>query len=185
MDHGASSCTLKSEPVRATVAAKEHPAVLSPDPLEQLKRENERFCQGRSIHQHQDTTTIHWLVSGQHPQVVVIRCSDFRVLPEIVFDQGSGDLFTIRTAGPVMSDVEEGSMEYAVEHLHSLLVVVPGHQGCGATGAMLGHVHDDQAEEHIAAIVQALMSESEEQEVLCEGERIYRSGQLWSTCCMV
>ncbi len=81
---GASSCTLKSEPVRATVAGKEHPAVLSPDPLEQLKRENERFCQGRSIHQHQDTTTIHRLVSGQHPQVVVIRCSDFRVLPEIV-----------------------------------------------------------------------------------------------------
>ncbi|MCD8079310.1 MAG: carbonic anhydrase [Bacteroides sp.] len=166
---GASSCTSKSEHASTTVAATEQNAALSSDPLEELKRGNERFCQGKSIHQHQDTTTIHQLVSGHHPQVVVISCSDSRVPPEIVFDQGLGDLFIIRTAGHVMSDVEEGSVEYAVEHLHSPLVVVLGHQGCGAIGAMLEHAHDDHVEGHIDAIVQALKSEPEEQEVLRGG----------------
>ena len=75
------------------------------------------------------------LASGQSPHVIVLACSDSRVAPEIVFDQSLGDLFVIRTAGNVADPVALGSMEYAVEHLHSTVLVVLGHQACGAVQA--------------------------------------------------
>ncbi len=167
--YGTSSCTSKSENASTTVAATEQTAnslTDESDPLTMLIAGNQRFCTGKSIHLHQDTAKVRELTAGQHPKVVVISCSDSRVPPEIIFDQGLGDLFTIRTAGHVMSDFEEGSIEYAVEHLHSPLVVVLGHQGCGAIHAMLEHCNDEHVPGHIASIVHALKNEPEEQEVL-------------------
>ncbi len=75
------------------------------------------------------------LVGGQHPQVIVLSCSDSRVSPELLFDKSLGDLFVIRTAGNVADPVDLGSIEYAVEHLHSKVLVVLGHQSCGAVTA--------------------------------------------------
>ena len=75
--------------------------------------------------------------SGQKPYVVVITCSDSRVVPEAIFSAGLGELFVIRTAGNVAGDSELASLEYAVEHLHALTVVVLGHTGCGAVHAAL------------------------------------------------
>ncbi|MCD8044549.1 MAG: carbonic anhydrase [Tannerellaceae bacterium] len=168
---GTSSCTSKSANASTTGSAPAETAALtasseSDDPLTNLKKGNERFYSGNSRHIHQDAETIRELTAGQHPHTVVISCSDSRVPPEIIFDQGLGDIFTIRTAGHVMSDFEEGSVEYAVEHLHSKLVVVLGHEHCGAIHAMLEHLNDDHVEGHIGAIVQALKNEPEEQVLL-------------------
>ena len=69
---------------------------------------------------------------GQHPKAVVITCSDSRVVPEIIFNAGIGEIFVIRCAGNVMDDTILGSIEYSVEHLHSDLVMVLGHSCCGA-----------------------------------------------------
>ena len=74
-----------------------------------------------------DTST-----NGQHPKAVVITCSDSRVVPEIIFNAGIGEIFVIRCAGNVMDDTILGSIEYAVEHLHTDLVMVLGHSSCGA-----------------------------------------------------
>src|SRR5436190_1868071 len=75
------------------------------------------------------------LASGQHPHAAILTCADSRVPPEIVFDQGLGDLFDVRVAGNVATDAEIASLEYAAEHLHTPLVVVMGHQRCGAVSA--------------------------------------------------
>jgi carbonic anhydrase len=75
------------------------------------------------------------LASGQSPHVIVLACSDSRVPPEVIFDQSLGDLFVVRTAGNVADAVALGSIEYAVDHFHSPLLVVLGHQKCGAVTA--------------------------------------------------
>lgn len=167
LSYGTSSCTSKSENASTqTVNTNEN------DPLADLKEGNLRFCNGQLSHNHQDVERIKELSKGQHPKTVIITCSDSRVAPEIVFDQGLGDIFTIRTAGNVMSDYEEGSIEYAAEHLHSKLIVVMGHENCGAVTAMLEHADtissDDNAEEcdHITSIIKALEDEEEAKDVL-------------------
>lgn len=75
------------------------------------------------------------LAKGQHPHVIVLACSDSRVAPELLFDQSLGDLFVIRVAGNVADAVGLGSIEYAVEHLGSSVLVVLGHSKCGAVTA--------------------------------------------------
>lgn len=75
------------------------------------------------------------LIAGQNPFAIIVGCSDSRIPPEVIFDQGLGDIFVIRTAGQVMDNVSIGSIEYAVEHLGVPLVVVLGHDGCGAVTA--------------------------------------------------
>jgi carbonic anhydrase len=75
------------------------------------------------------------LAEGQHPRVIVLGCADSRVSPELVFDKNLGELFVVRTAGNIADPIALGSIEYAVEHLHSSLLVVLGHEKCGAVGA--------------------------------------------------
>ncbi|NGY65026.1 carbonic anhydrase [Lentzea sp. NEAU-D13] len=107
------------------------------DAWTRLLEGNSRFVEGRQIHPH---ATGHWreqLVDGQHPFACVLGCADSRVPPEIVFDDGLGDIFTIRAAGEVLDSSVIGSIEYAVEHLHVPLVVVLGHAGCGAVSATI------------------------------------------------
>lgn len=93
------------------------------------------------------------LTKGQHPFAIIVSCSDSRVPPELVFDQGLGDLFVIRTAGEVVDDIALGSIEYAVEHLGVHLVVVLGHEECGAVKAA---VAGGEIPGHIAAITKAI-----------------------------
>lgn len=75
---------------------------------------------------------------GQFPYAVVITCSDSRVPPEHIFSAGVGELFVIRTAGHVIGDFELGSIEYGAAHLHAKVILVLGHEGCGAVSATLG-----------------------------------------------
>lgn len=168
---GTSSCTSESKNVSATKSTVADSLVLtqviqSDDPLTRLIDGNERFYKGKSIHQNQDTLTIKKLVAGQHPTVIIVSCSDSRVPPELVFDQGLGEIFSIRTAGNVIDNIELGSIEYAVDHLHTKLIVVLGHQGCGAIAAMLEHAHDKHVPGHVASIINALKNEPEEKVLL-------------------
>lgn len=173
-----SSCTSKSENASVQNAALSAAGEIdlseldNDNPLASLKKGNERFASGKLLHIHQDSIRIKELASGQNPKAVVIGCSDSRVSPEILFDQGMGDLFVIRTAGNVMSDYELGSIEYATEHLHTKLVVVMGHYGCGAIHAMLEHVNDKNVPGHIAAIVECLKEEQEEKDVINSSDNL-------------
>lgn len=91
------------------------------------------------------------IASGQQPNVIILSCSDSRVAPELVFDQSLGDIFVVRTAGNVADPVGLGSLEYAVDHIHSPLLVVLGHQKCGAvTAACSG---DKMPSKNLEAIV--------------------------------
>ncbi|MGD0281610.1 MAG: carbonic anhydrase [Dissulfurispiraceae bacterium] len=77
------------------------------------------------------------LSKAQHPSAIVVTCSDSRVPPEIIFDQGLGDIFDIRVAGNVIDPISVGSIEYAVEHLHTPLLILLGHDKCGAVSAAM------------------------------------------------
>ncbi len=111
-------------------------AQVSPEiALQALKDGNNRFVTGKSIRPHQDASRIKELVSGQKPFAVIVGCSDSRVPSEIIFDQGLGDLFIVRTAGQVSSNASFGSIEFANSVLGAQLIVVLGHTQCGAVAA--------------------------------------------------
>ena len=105
--------------------------------LEVLLAGNARFVAGRWQHDHETMARRAALAAGQKPFAVVLGCADSRVPPELVFDAGFGDLFVIRVAGNVVGGDEAGSIEYAVGHLGTRLVLVLGHEGCGAVTAAL------------------------------------------------
>ncbi|MCE9593133.1 MAG: carbonic anhydrase [Planctomycetes bacterium] len=105
--------------------------------LGELVQGNRRFVTGRFEHARLDKERRDELAKAQHPFAVVVGCSDSRVPPELVFDQGLGDLFVVRVAGNVIDDASLGSIEYAVEHLGANLVIVLGHERCGAVKAAL------------------------------------------------
>ena len=94
------------------------------------------------------------LTKGQTPIAAVLCCSDSRVPAELVFDQSLGDLFVVRTAGLVLEPTSMGSLEYAVAHLHVPLLVIKGHEGCGAVTATVAD--PDLEESHITAVVRKI-----------------------------
>lgn len=105
--------------------------------LELLRTGNQRFVDGKMTGQRRDDKTRSDLASGQNPFAIVLSCSDSRVPPEVLFDQGLGDVFVVRTAGHVLDPGPIASIEYALEHLGSRLIVVMGHESCGAVKAAL------------------------------------------------
>jgi carbonic anhydrase len=112
---------------------------LSPDEaLRLLKEGNTRYVDGKLQHPRQDRARRALTAAqGQHPLATILTCSDSRVPAEIIFDQGIGDLFVVRVAGNVAATDEIGSIEYAVDHLVTPLVVVLGHSQCGAVTAVV------------------------------------------------
>lgn len=122
--HGAGSANAKATP--------------SPEfAIRELKKGNDRFIHERPFHANQDLNRIRETKSAQHPFAIVLSCSDSRVPPEILFDQGIGQLFVIRVAGNVVGSAAVASIEYAVEHLGANLIVVMGHESCGAVKAAM------------------------------------------------
>lgn len=102
-----------------------------------LKEGNERFVAGKPLHPSQSIDHRASLTAEQKPTAVVFGCADSRVAAEIIFDQGLGDMFVVRTAGHVIDSAVLGSIEYAVTVLNVPLIVVLGHDSCGAVGATL------------------------------------------------
>ena len=114
----------------------------SKEALEKLKEGHEKFKRHETMPVPSAELLKDLALNGQHPFAVVITCSDSRVVPEYIFHALPGDIFTIRTAGQVISDIEMGSIEYAVDHLGTRLIVVLGHTHCGAVhGACEPHEH--------------------------------------------
>ncbi len=145
---------------------------ISKNPLELLIEGNKRFKENHPIHPDQTLERLRELKKGQHPFAVVISCSDSRVPPELIFDQGLGDLFVVRNAGNIISDYEFGSIEYAVEHLETKLIVVLGHTNCGAIDAFIKH-KNDHVHNHIQSIINYIKSEPEEAELDVKATNYY------------
>jgi Carbonic anhydrase len=131
----------------AMAADPANPSVGPDEALSRLKVGNERFAQskvstGKPVAARRAETA-----KDQHPFAIIVGCADSRTAPEIIFDQNVGDLFVIRTAGNLVDDYALGSIEYAVDHLGTRLIVVLGHERCGAVTAALaggsapGHIN--------------------------------------------
>jgi carbonic anhydrase len=121
--------------------------------LDSLMAGNHRYAHAEASHTHQSERRRRELAKGQHPEAVVLSCADSRVPPEIVFDQGLGDLFVVRVAGNILNEDNLASIEYAVEEFHTPLIMVLGHTKCGAVKATL---QGGEAPGHIGALVRAI-----------------------------
>ena len=110
---------------------------VSPDEaLQKLMEGNRQYVEGKMTHEAKsDTASRAALATSQKPYAIILSCADSRVPPEIVFDKGLGELFVVRVAGNVADPVVLGSVEYAAEHLGAPLVMVLGHERCGAVTA--------------------------------------------------
>src|SRR5437867_9075724 len=157
----------------------DQPIVPPTEAISRLKQGNERYTRGNPQHPHESidertrlatnsfenaslifpdmTKRREELAKSQHPFATIVSCSDSRVPPEIVFDQGLGDLFVVRVAGNVIDDHSLGSIEYAVDHLAVRLIVVLGHQSCGAVKAAKETITaKGKAPGHIESLVTAI-----------------------------
>ncbi len=136
-----------------------HAAKNSGDPVTLMMDGNKRFTSHQAVHPDATEARQKEIAEHQSPFAAVVCCSDSRVPPEIIFDQGLGDLFVIRTAGNLIGDIELGSLEYALEHLKVKAVMVLGHESCGVIKAFLS-----EEEEHgnIGNLVNLVKSEEEE-----------------------
>jgi len=144
--------TVASSSVVALVLAAEHPAasVSADAALAKLKEGNLRFASSEVSQSKPTAARRAETAQEQHPFAIILGCADSRTAPELIFDQNLGDLFVIRTAGNLVDDHALGSIEYAVAHLGARLVVVLGHQRCGAVKAAL---ESDHAPGHIESLV--------------------------------
>lgn len=131
-------------------------AGIGPDQaLQKLLDGNRRFVENRmTLPKSSDAPAREKLVKGQSPYAIVLSCSDSRVPPEVVFDQGLGDIFVVRVAGNVPDPIVLGSIEYGVEHLKAPLIVVLGHKRCGAVTAAVES--EGTPEGNIGAIVREI-----------------------------
>lgn len=121
----------------AQVKAGEVPNLPADIALHRLKEGNYRFANYQMKHPNINKTRRDKLIIDQHPFAVVLSCSDSRIVPEMIFDQGLGDIFVIRNAGNDLDEHVMGSIDYAMRHLGVKLIVILGHEYCGAVGAAM------------------------------------------------
>jgi carbonic anhydrase len=125
---------------RAVIAAVHAPTISAEQALKLLLEGNQRFVAGKLEHPNQTPARRAEVAKGQHPFAAVLACSDSRTPPEIIFDRGLGDIFTVRVAGNVADRVVIESLDYSVKHLGVRVVMVLGHRRCGAViAAVEGH----------------------------------------------
>jgi Carbonic anhydrase len=165
---------------RAIPSGQAHAATSSAQPsVEKIRAEliegNKRFVAGHR--QGSDLIALRrTLAAGQHPRVAVLACSDSRVAPELIFDQGLGELFVVRSAGNVVDPVAIGSIEYAVEHLGSRVIVAMGHTKCGAVTAACSREKMPSA--NLQAIVDRIDPAVERANQIREGRPVSGGGHL-------
>lgn len=121
-----------------TLVVTENESYISPeDALDRLISGNERYSKNVILQPRRSMERREEVSSKQNPFAIIVGCSDSRVSPELVFDQGIGDLFVIRDAGNVLGPIEQSSVEFSAEYLGSSLIFVLGHERCGAVTAVL------------------------------------------------
>lgn len=111
--------------------------------MEQLIAGNQRYMQERLEHPNRSKEARICAASGQNPFAIIMGCSDSRVSPEIIFDQGIGDLFVVRVAGNVVGPLELDSIEFSAQYLKSSIIMVLGHESCGAIQAVINGLTQD------------------------------------------
>jgi carbonic anhydrase len=126
------------------------------DAMARLIAGNARYVAEKAGHPHVDASRRRQVALGQHPFATILACADSRVAPEIIFDQGLGDLFVVRVAGNVVDDAVLASIEYSVIHLGSTLIMALGHERCGAVKATMealsGRGSEDDRDTKIGAL---------------------------------
>jgi carbonic anhydrase len=138
-----------------TGSGAEPSGVSAAEALQRLEQGNARFVSGRltSMTPAEIDASRTNVAQGQKPFAIVVACSDSRVGPEVIFDQKVGDIFVVRTAGEVIDPFELGTIEYAVAHLGPSLIMVVGHERCGAVAAAVAGAKEPG---HIAAVLKAI-----------------------------
>ncbi len=122
--------------------------------IEELRVGNLRYIHGKPIHPKDHLTKREKLTAGQKPFAIVFSCSDSRVPPELIFDQGLGDLFIIRVVGHALDPLSQASIEFGVAKLGAQLIVILGHESCGAVAAALGN--QSTGSSHLDQILQGI-----------------------------
>ena len=146
----AAIAALLAPPASASAPAPPGPPMPA-DPLGALINGNAEYLKDNPKHLHQDALRRKDTTEAQHPFATIVSCSDSRVPPEILFNQGLGDLFSVRVAGNVVDTDEMGSVEYGVDHIGTPLLVVLGHTRCGAVTAAATHA---ETHGHIPALLE-------------------------------
>lgn len=129
--------------------------------LSRLKEGNDRYISDDLERKLQDKTRRAGLTGGQDPYAIILSCADSRVIPELAFDAGLGELFVVRVAGNVANSSSIASIEYAVAHIGSPVIVVLGHQSCGAVTAALNGGDNGYNLNHLLAHITPAISASE------------------------
>lgn len=144
------------------------PNITAEEALQRLKQGNENYIKAnQNIGDVSDRRRTETHDMGQSPYAIIVACSDSRVIPESLFGAGIGDLFVIRVAGNVIDDHQLGSIEYAADHLGSRLVVVLGHDHCGAVEAAMYHNPDGHIKYITNEIRRAIGTERDELRACC------------------
>jgi carbonic anhydrase len=150
-------CLVAAAAGLAFASASSGPSVSPDEALQKLMDGNKRYVENQMTGTKLcDLTTRTSLSKSQKPYAIILTCSDSRVPPEIVFDKGLGEIFVVRVAGNIPDPVVLGSIEYAAEHLGSPLVMVLGHERCGAVAATVGAKGKSTGSANIDAIVKAI-----------------------------
>ena len=154
--HAGPPATVPSGSSAPAASAHVGSGVTASEALDELIAGNHRFVSGASTHPAQDAARRAALVAGQAPHAIIFSCSDSRVPPELVFDSGLGEIFVVRVAGNVLGIASIASIEYAVEHLGCPLIVVMGHESCGAIKTALTVKPDDAGSSDLGSLVAAI-----------------------------
>lgn len=131
--------------------------------LQRLQEGNQRYIQDELLHADHSADRRNSLLTGQAPFATIVSCSDSRVIPEVIFDQGIGDLFVVRVAGNVAGPIELDSIDYSVRVLGSSLILVLGHESCGAVKAVLEKNTADI--EDVAALIEPAIKKAKDLEM--------------------
>ena len=140
---------------RAVIAADHEPTMSPEQSLKLLLEGNQRFVAGKLDHPNQTPARRAEVAKGQHPFASVLACADSRTPPEIIFDRGLGDIFSVRVAGNVADQVVIESLDYSVKHLGVRLVMVLGHRRCGAVIAAVDG-HEGTADQDVGPMLSEL-----------------------------
>jgi len=159
--------TMEDAKIHASLQEAQMKAKTPTDVLQELQRGNARFWAGKATRPEVSAFERRALIMQHYPSVAILGCSDSRVPIEIVFDQGLGDIFVIRVAGNCLDTTTTASLQYAVKHLSVQLVVVMGHEGCGAVKAAQSSPDDINKESpHLRGLLRSIKND-------LDGDRLF------------
>ncbi|WP_030672579.1 carbonic anhydrase [Streptomyces sp. NRRL B-1347] len=148
--------TAAAAPARGTAGAAPRPATAD-EALATLLEGNRRWAEVHSRHPHEDRARRREVAHGQHPFATVLSCVDSRVPPELLFDQGLGDLLCVRSAGEVLDEAVLGSLQFGVAEFGTPLILVLGHERCGAVAATIKQLRTGEpAPGHLSRLVESI-----------------------------